>query len=54
MAPIDWIILLVLLTLVIGGGVYCRRFSTNVADFLVSGRTMRKFLGLLLFGQFSL
>ena len=44
--PVDWIILAVFFVLLTFGGLICRRYVKGVADFLVGGRKMRKFLGL--------
>jgi SSS family solute:Na+ symporter len=48
--PVDWVILIVFFILLTLGGAACRRYVKGVADFLVGGRKVRKFLGLSAFG----
>ena len=43
---IDWIIAIAFLALLTCSGWFCRRYIKGVADFLVAGRHMGKFLGL--------
>ena len=43
---IDWIIAIAFLALLTCSGWFCRRYVKGVADFLVAGRHMGKFLGL--------
>jgi len=45
-ASVDWIVLIVVFILLVSGGALCRRYVKGVADYLVAGRKMRKFLGL--------
>ena len=42
---IDWTIVVVFLTFLIAVGVYCRKYIKDVADFLVAGRGIGKYLG---------
>jgi len=42
---IDWVIVVVFLTFLISVGVYCRKFIKGVADFLIAGRGVGKYLG---------
>ena len=43
---IDWTILFVFLLALIGVGIYCKRYVNSVADFLVAGRGVGKYLGM--------
>ena len=45
-AFVDWVVLAVFFILLVFGGALCRRYIKGVADYLVAGRKMRKFLGL--------
>jgi solute:Na+ symporter, SSS family len=44
MTPIDWIILLAMLTLMVGGVILSKRRMRSVADFLAAGRTAGRYL----------
>lgn len=46
MSWIDWSIVVVLYVLLTAVGIYSRKFMRGVADFLVAGRGMRRYLGL--------
>ena len=45
-APIDWIIAALFLVFLTFGGVVCKRFVSEVSDWTVAGRNMRKYLSL--------
>lgn len=45
MSPIDWSIIGGFYLALVGIGIYSRKFMRGVADFLVAGRGMRKYLG---------
>ena len=45
MAIVDWLIVAVFFVVMIGAGMYSRKFTRGVADFLAAGRGMRKYLG---------
>lgn len=45
MAWIDWVVVAGFYVAVISIGLYCKKFTRGVADFLVAGRGMRKYLG---------
>lgn len=45
MVRIDWVIVIVFFTFLVGVGIYTCKFLKGVADFLVAGRSMRKYLG---------
>ena len=46
MTVFDWILFVAMLTGLLGIGWWCKRHMHSVADFLVVGRSMRKYLGL--------
>lgn len=46
MTPLDWWIAGILLALLIGVAVYLGKLNKSVADFLLAGRQVRKFLGM--------
>lgn len=46
MSPVDWGIAGLLLALLIGVAVYLGKLNKSVADFLIAGRQVRKFLGM--------
>lgn len=46
MSPVDWMIALTLLIGLIGVAVYLGRFNRSVADFILAGRRVRKYLGM--------
>ena len=43
---IDWCILIAYLVIVVGIGVYIRKYITNVTDFIVAGRGLKTFLAI--------
>ena len=45
MTWIDWAIVIFFYALLVGVGVYSRKFMRGVADYLVAGRGVRKYLG---------
>lgn len=46
MSPLDWWIAGILLALLVGVAVYLGKLNKSVADFLLAGRQVRKFLGM--------
>jgi SSS family solute:Na+ symporter len=44
MHPIDWIIVGLLLTIVIGAAIYTKRYTESVSDFLAANRCARRYL----------
>jgi solute:Na+ symporter, SSS family len=44
MQPLDWILVVASLLLVLGIGVYTRRYMRSVADFMAAGRCARRYL----------
>ncbi|MCK5269409.1 MAG: hypothetical protein KAJ46_01440, partial [Sedimentisphaerales bacterium] len=41
---VDWVIIVVYLLVIVGIGVYIKRYITNATDFIVAGRSLKTFL----------